>query len=149
MRNIVIKVIGTQHDAAGEENRIELVSTGRHYCKNGIEYIVYQETAISGLEATTTVVKLFPDHIAVVRMGSVEHKQEFRLNETSNSTYITAFGKMNMSIFTKQLAVNFANSVGSIDVGYELAINGQWQSSNTLAITIWEDNINGYQATTH
>jgi uncharacterized beta-barrel protein YwiB (DUF1934 family) len=145
----MIKVIGTQRDDTGEENRIELVSVGRHYQKNGIEYIVYAETAISGFEGTTTLVKLYPDHVAVVRMGSVEHKQEFRLNETSHSTYVTAFGTIKMSIFTKQLAVDFANSTGSIDVDYELAINGQWQSSNTLAITIWEDNINGHQATTY
>jgi len=145
VRNIIITVVGTQKDAAGEENRIELVSPGKHYHKNGVDYFIYKETAISGMEGTTTTIKLYPDHVTIVRTGSIQHRQEFRLHSVYHSTYMTAFGKLKMSVYTNNLEVNFVDSAGSVNIGYELAINGKWQSTNTLAITIREDNSNGYQ----
>lgn len=139
MRNVVVTVVGSQRDAYGEENRIELVTAGQHFVKNGVDYIKYNETEISGLEGTSTVLKLYPEHVSLIRMGQVELKQEFRAGTRSCSTYVTPYGSLKMSVFTKDLEIKFNAPSGAINISYELEIDGQWQSANTLSITIREE----------
>jgi uncharacterized beta-barrel protein YwiB (DUF1934 family) len=139
MRKVVVTVVGTQTDAAGEASRIELMALGTCHDKGGVTYITYRETELSGLEGTTTLLKIYGDHISLVRMGAVEQKQEFYPGETRHSTYITPFGCMKLSVATKCLDIAVIQGLGSLFAAYDLEINGQWQSSNTLSVKIREE----------
>lgn len=144
MDTVVVTVIGSQRDAEGDENRIELTTVGRHYEKNGIHYITYDETQLSGMEGTTTLLKIYGDYVAVVRMGSVEQKQEFRLGERTFGTYITPYGIMKMAAVTSKLDMSYHEGTGGIHIEYEIEIDGQWQSKNELTVHIREEHKNGY-----
>ncbi|MEN6414835.1 MAG: DUF1934 domain-containing protein [Veillonellales bacterium] len=139
MEYVVVTVIGAQKDVYGEENRIESVNIGHYYRKNGIDYIIYQdrELAEAALDVTT-MLKVYPDHVVLVRMGGLEQKQEFRLGEKSHSTYATPFGTMQLAVLTKGMDVTFGVASAAIDICYELEVNGQWQSENTLSINVRE-----------
>lgn len=141
-KQVVISVTGTQRDALGEENRIELVSTGDYVQKSGTGYIKYRETELSGLEGTTTVIKVRPDEVILLRMGKVEQKQVFRPGQRTQSVYTTPFGNLDMAVVTGVL--QFSQAAGAQDlpaiyIEYELEIAGDWQSANTLSITLRED----------
>ena len=43
---VKVKVIGSQKDSTGEEQRIELVTEGKYIKKNGNIYVVYEESEI-------------------------------------------------------------------------------------------------------
>lgn len=137
--NVVVTIIGTQRDKQGEESRIELITAGRGYEKNGVRYIVYQESEISGLEGVTTMLKLYDNQVVLVRTGSIDHKQEFCPGQKRHSMYITPYGTMQMSILTQNLQIALNGIAGSLEVSYELEMNGQWQSTNTLSISIQEE----------
>ncbi|MDR3559956.1 MAG: DUF1934 domain-containing protein [Negativicutes bacterium] len=139
MREVVVTVVGTQTDEHGEESRIELIATGNSQEKNGVQYITYRESEISGMEGTTTVLKVFADHFALIRMGAVEQKQEFFPGQKSYSTYITPLGAMKMGILTKRLELAVTCGTGFLSAAYELEIDGRWLSSNTLSVTIQEE----------
>lgn len=146
--SILITVSGTQRDALGEESRIELVTPARYWQKDGIEYILYEETEVSGMQGTTTALKLFSDHVSLVRMGKVQQKQEFWPGVKSFSTYVTPYGRMKMGVLTNKLAVSFNEAdgkIGMIDIHYELEIDGEWQSDNTLFISVREEQNIGHQ----
>jgi uncharacterized beta-barrel protein YwiB (DUF1934 family) len=146
--NVLVTVVGTQLDGDGEENRIELVTTARYWQKNGVEYIIYHESAVSGLENTTTALKIYPEEVALIRMGGIEQKQEFKVGQRSSSTYITPYGVMKMGIVTNKLDISFneaQGTVGTIDIQYDLEIDGQWQSANSLSITVREEQERGYK----
>jgi uncharacterized beta-barrel protein YwiB (DUF1934 family) len=144
MATVIVTVTGIQRDDTGEESRIELVTVGRHYEKNGIHYITYDETEVSGMEGTTTLLKLYGDSVAVVRMGKVEHKQEFRLGEKTYSTYVTPYGSLKMALYTSKLDHSYQAIGGNVHICYELEIDGQWQSSNELSVNIREERRNGH-----
>lgn len=144
---VLLTVIGSQRDAQGEENTIELFTHGKRYAKNGVDYITYQETEISGMEGATTLLKIYSDHVILVRQGSVEQRQEFRTGERSSSSYTTPFGTMNITVRTTRLTVARANDGGcvtGVHIEYELEISGQWQSANTLHVTVQGDRKNGH-----
>ena len=139
MLNVVETIIGTQRDAQGEESRIELITVGHYYEKNGVQYIVYKDSEISGLEGVRTMLKVYDQYVVLVRKGSVEYTQEFRLGLKSLSTYVTPYVKMEMGIITQNIKLALSSPTGTIDIRYELEINGQWQSTNTLSISVREE----------
>ncbi|SEO93133.1 DUF1934 domain-containing protein [Propionispora vibrioides] len=141
-KQVVVTVTGLQRDAQGEENRIELVGTGDYVRKNGVGYIKYRETELSGLEGTTTVIKVRPDEVTLLRMGKVEQKQVFRPGQKTQSLYTTPFGNLDMAVVTGVLHISGtagAQELPAIYIEYELEIAGDWQSANTLSITLRED----------
>jgi len=144
MNNVVVTVVGTQRDAQQEEVRIELITVGHYYEKNGVHYILYNDSEISGLEGTKTMLKVYNDYVVLVRVGSVTHRQEFRLGTKSHSTYVTPYVSMNMGILTQNIDLALDRLVKDIYIRYELEINGQWQSTNTLSISVREDIKSGY-----
>jgi uncharacterized beta-barrel protein YwiB (DUF1934 family) len=145
--HVLISVKGSQQDARGEEDVIELFTHGKRYAKNGVHYITYQETEISGLEGCTTLLKIYADHVVLVRMGRIDQRQEFCVGERSRSQYVTPYGTMEMSMLTTRLAIDRTednSQVAGIHIEYELEIDGQWQSNNTLAVLVQGDKKNGH-----
>lgn len=139
MEDVIVTVIGTQLGQDGEQDRIELIAKGHRHHKCGVTYITYKEV-LSGLDNTTTLLKLFPDRVFLIRMGTYEHKQEFYPGHKTYGMYITPYGSMKLGIFTRDLLLEDmkkTNTTGqTISISYELEIDGQWQSSNALRITV-------------
>ena len=144
MINVVVTIVGTQHNAQGEESRIELITAGNYYEKNDVQYIIYNDSEVSGLEGTKTMIKVYDDYVMLVRMGSVNHQQEFRLGTKSHSTYVTPYVNMDMGILTQNIELTLGNPAKNVYIRYELEINEQWQSTNTLSISVREDNKSEY-----
>jgi uncharacterized beta-barrel protein YwiB (DUF1934 family) len=139
MHTVVVSVIGIQRDQAGEKNRLEMMTAGRHYQKNNIDYIRYDESAISGLEGTHTTLKIMEHCLVLLRMGTVEQKMVFQQGLVEDSLYHTPFGDFQLSVRTNELKIQLNEGRGTIQVDYELMLDGQWQSANQLMIEIRED----------
>ncbi|MPN49544.1 putative beta-barrel protein YwiB [bioreactor metagenome] len=112
---------------------------GRYYLKNGVHYLTYIDEQLSrdGLR-TTTLLKVYPDHVILARMGNVEQRQEFRLGHKTSSIYVTPYGSMELTVLARQIKTDFRVASGVIDISYDLEVDGQWQSENILSITIQE-----------
>ncbi|WP_110953652.1 DUF1934 domain-containing protein [Anaerosinus massiliensis] len=141
MNKVLVTVIGVQKDEAGEENRIELISVGKHYCKNGVHYILYEDSEISGMEGTTTLLKVADDSVSLIRKGKIMQEQYFALDKKSLSTYTTPYGRLKLSVLTKKLDIQYGVISGNIEIDYELSIDGKWQSDNQLQIKVCADGV--------
>ena len=139
MNRVIVKVVGLQKDMFGEENRIEMVSVGKHYEKNGVNYIVYEDSEASGLLGTKTLLKVGEDSVTLVRRGSLMQEQYFAKDELSSGEYRTPFGRMKLAVFTNKLEIDYGSVSGRINIEYVLSINGKWQSDNELQIDICAD----------
>ena len=139
MNKVIVTVIGRQKDAAGEENSIKMVAQGKHYCRNGMNYVLYEDTSLSGEQGTSTLLKIADDSLTLLRQGAVVQEQYFAKAEESASVYKTPYGELNLSIKTKDIDIVYGSISGNISINYDLSINGQWQSSNTLQIDICAD----------
>ncbi|BBB91208.1 MAG TPA: DUF1934 domain-containing protein [Methylomusa anaerophila] len=144
---VALTIVGTQRDVLGEENRIELFTLGHYYYTKGIHYITYQETEISGMEGATTLLQVDPDQVILVRSGSIEQRQVFSPGQWTYSDYLTAQGIFKMNVLTTGLDIGVTGDgagLPQIRIDYELEIGGQWQSKNTLSVTIQGDKSNGH-----
>lgn len=145
MKQVIIEVRGTQRYAGGQEETITLLTAGRHYEKNGTDYFIYRETALSGMEGTTTTLKVRADEVILVRTGTVEARQVFVLGRPHYSTYITPFGDMAIGVMPVRVDVTRHATGTTIYIEYELEIGGEWQSTNSLSIAVREEREYGHQ----
>lgn len=135
----MLKVVGTQVDCDGEESIIELVTEGSIYEKNGSYYIVYEESELSGLEGSTTSLKVEENKkISMNRFGSLAAKFTFEEGKSYGTNYMTAYGSLDMDVSTNYLKIdiNKEEVKGSIEIDYDLNITGQSATSNKLKIQI-------------
>lgn len=143
MKELIVTVNCVQTDISGDKNTIELSTVGKSYIKNNATIIRYQESALTGMENTTTVIKVYANEVILVRMGEFEYKQEFCIGQTSYGLYVTPYGTMKMHNYTSNLEINLYDSLGTINIEYDLFIEGKYQSTNYLTITTREDKQNG------
>lgn len=60
MKPVLVSVQSIQRDPEGQELKIELVSEGKYYVKDGTQYIVYEESELTEMKGVTTVIKVLP-----------------------------------------------------------------------------------------
>ncbi|MBP2640696.1 MAG: hypothetical protein H6Q66_1647 [Firmicutes bacterium] len=141
MKQVLVTVTGTQCDINGEEHQIKLQALGRCYEKNGVHYVIYEENQSSGMQGTITTLKIYPDHVVLLRSGEIEQKLDFYLQRKTYGQYTTAFGRMQIEVTAKVLEISpwTGDNPVSVVIHYDLEIDGQWQSMNRLMIVIQED----------
>ncbi|WML36580.1 DUF1934 domain-containing protein [Clostridium sp. OS1-26] len=119
-----------------ENDVIEVVTPGDFYEKDGSYYAVYKETEISGMEGTTTTLKISNDKFSIIRIGSTSAKMEFDKKAKSVSMYNTPYGTLELKIETKTLSVDVGEKGGDIKVNYNLSVSGQTPQNTQLKINI-------------
>lgn len=137
MTQVTLKILGTQKTFDGEENTIELITQGKYYEKSDSIFLVYDESEISGMEGSTTTLKIENEKIMMKRFGSSESKLVFEKNEKHRTSYATIYGEMEMEVVTSEINIKKNEEVlEKIDLSYKLNISQNIEMENTLSIDI-------------
>lgn len=138
MKNVMLKIKGKQTNIEGEENIIELITEGKLYNKNGSYYLVYDETEISGMEGSTTTLKIQGQKISMKRFGNNSSNLIFEKGQRHRTEYMTAYGDMTLEVMTDKINVNISSETGkgNIDLLYRLNLSDNMESNNHLTIDI-------------
>lgn len=140
MKQILVSVKSVQRDRDGEDTVVELVSPGRYYERNGVKYILYNESEVTGMDGVKTTIKVYPDSVVLLRNGKINMRHQYVLNEQHESVYATPYGDLHMAVNTHELDVAINDEgLGSVHLGYDISVDGKWQFYNQLDITLRED----------
>lgn len=130
-------IISVSSEQVGsDDDVIEVVTPGNFYKKDDSYYAVYEETEVSGMEGTTTTLKIGPDKFSLIRMGSTNAKMEFDKKIKSVSMYNTPYGTIELKIETRNLDINVADNGGSISVNYNMSVAGHAPNNTSLKVNI-------------
>ncbi len=132
-KKAIISVSSKQTD---EEESIEVVTPGNFYKKNGSYYAVYKETELSGMEGTTTTLKIKQDKFSLIRIGSTSTRMDFDENKKNVSMYKTPYGTIDLGIETNSLNVNVDEQGGNVLINYKISTVGQALKNTELKINI-------------
>ncbi|MCY6369842.1 DUF1934 domain-containing protein [Clostridium ganghwense] len=119
-----------------EDEAIEVVTQGEFYEKGNCYYAVYQETALSGMDGTTTTLKIKPDEFSLIRMGTTNAKMEFKNKKKNISMYDTPYGTLELLIETNKLDININKDGGKVSIDYNMSLGGQKPLKTILSIDI-------------
>ena len=139
MKPVIVTVQSIQRDETGQDIKIELVSAGKYYEKNNAQYIVYEESEITGMAGVTTIIKITGNKILLMRLGKIHQRQEFCKGKTYHSSYRMPFGVIEVGMKTYELDIHVINGLGTIKIGYDVILEGIGTNYNQLTITVQED----------
>lgn len=134
-KEVIITVISKQK-ADGDEESLELVTLGKFYRKAETYYIVYEETRISGMEGTTTTLRIENENVSLTRFGTINSTLKFSNGYEDISLYKTPHGVLELTVKTLRIQVDVGDNGGEVMLVYELKVEGLKTSINELFIKI-------------
>lgn len=137
-KDVLISIRGTQLFEGCDNEVIELVTNGRLYRKDKRYYITYQESELTGLQGTTTTLKVEPRCVTLMRSGSNPGHLMFEEGRRHNSMYETGAGAVTICVSTKSIHNTLSDSGGSLKVDYAVEIDHALAGCNMIAIDVKE-----------
>ena len=124
-KDVIISVKGIQMSPSDKEaNHIELVTEGKYYKKGKNYYVTYKESKVTGMEGTTTTVKLCQDGLVILtRFGRVNTHFIFEKGQRHTSYYDTVYGTFVVNIMTNEVNINVDDRGGNVRVDYNIEVD--------------------------
>lgn len=119
-----------------KEDAIEVVTPGEFYKRDDKYYAIYDETEISGMEGTTTTLKISPNKLLLERVGTTSASMEFQEKNEHITLYNTPYGVLELKINTNKVDVNVNEEGGEVFINYNMSISGQPSQNTELTIKI-------------
>lgn len=135
-KEAVITVYGLQEDEQGVGEPITVVTPGHFYRQNDAYYIIYEESELTGLVDTRTMIKAAPDAVTVTRVGKYPSQLSFEDGKRHLSLYHTEYGDLAIAVTTQRIAVDMSDEGGVVDVEYSVEIDNQPVGSNHLKVEV-------------
>lgn len=134
---IKVHIKSAQSDSQGTIDSMEFYTEGKYYEKKDSRYISYEESEISGLKGTTTILKLGREEAVLIRNGALRSRMTFRVGCETKNIYRTEYGVFELSVLTQKLDINVCNDlINSVYLKYRLSINTGEACTNEMTISI-------------
>lgn len=134
--NVVISITSYQIYDEQESDRIELVSAGTLEQTEEGYTLSYEESELTGLEGTTTVLRVGPGQVTLLRQGEVNSVMVFEEGRQHVSVYDTPEGSLTVSINTRRLRSDLGPEGGDIEIQYSIDIDQAMSGMNQFRIHV-------------
>ena len=136
-KNVIISVKGSQ-STENDVNKLEFVTEGKYYKKGNNYYISYKESEVTGMEGTTTTLKVADDIVTLMRFGAVNSQFVFQRGQRHMSYYDTGYGAFTISVVANEVSIDVDDDGGAISIDYQLEIDNNRLGNNDFHMMIRE-----------
>lgn len=120
-----------------EPDSIELMTEGALTpTEEGGLLLSYQESALTGLEGTTTTFEVRGPQVILSRTGSVNSQMVFEEGKQHTSLYETPFGELAIDIQTSRLRHSLTEQGGLMDLRYSISVDHSVTGRNAFKIRV-------------
>lgn len=121
--NVIISIRGSQLYEGQAPDVTELVTGGTLRREKGGYTIAYQETELTGLEGTTTKLRIEGPKVTLLRQGSVNSQMVFEVGRKHLSMYETPYGALAVGIETRRMKNTVDEAGGELEIDYAIEID--------------------------
>lgn len=140
MDNKVLISVKTTQYIDGQPEEIELITEGIYYRDDNKYIAEYDESEISGMEGTKTLLEINDDSVAILRNGTTTSNLVFKMGLNHVSLYNTPYGALEVTIKPKKVDINMDDRGGIVKLEYRMETMGIGQIENELELNIKEMN---------
>ena len=118
-----------------EDQDMELMTEGKFYIKDEQFYFVYEESELSGMDGTRTMLKLGDERVTMRRFGQNDSELTFEAGIRYDALYKTPYGHFDMEVVASK--VNYevdAEGNADIELIYEISIKGLGENKTFMKI---------------
>ena len=127
---------GEQYFDDVDPDATELMTEGVLERTAGGLRLTYQETALTGMEGTTTTFEVSGSQVILTRTGSVNSQMVFEEGRQHTSLYETPFGELSVDIQTSALRHNLTERGGLLEIKYSIAVEHTVTGRNSFKIRV-------------
>lgn len=139
-KDVLIKIRGIQRtDNGGDDDVVELLTTGSFVRKAGNYVISYDESTATGFEGATTTL-LYEgkeERVTLTRSGSVNTQLIIEKGKRHQCSYDLGFGSMIIGVSCDRIQSTLSEDGGEISFGYSLDLNTALTSENQVMIAVF------------
>ena len=131
-KDIIIEVCGLQNYDDQEPDGVELVTEGTYAEKDDGIYISYEESEMTGMECTTTTMKIEDERVSIVRAGAVRSHMVFEEGQKHLSYYDTPYGSLTIGVRARSISKKITPVGGTVEISYTMEINSALAGENSF-----------------
>lgn len=136
--NYLISIVGEQK-IEGENDKIEVLTTGNYIMKNGHSYIGYKEYEEDNPDDfCNNLIKVENETVTITRKGKLRSQLMLEKGKRHQCLYQTVAGDLMIGVFTKTLKNTLNERGGTLEVSYTLDFNTDLVSENRFKVTVEE-----------
>ncbi len=135
-KDALIEINSTQCYEGAEPEEINLVTQGKLYRKNGKYYIAYEESELTGLEDTKTVVKIAEGDVFMTRTGKYPSEMLFSENKRHVGLYHTGYGALEIATHTSRIVNGVNENGGILQLDYTVEIDHNVAGYNHFELAV-------------
>ena len=133
---IVLSIRGEQYFDDIDPDATELMTEGTMVLTEDGMVLSYQETALTGMEGTTTRFQVQGPRVILTRSGTVNSQMVFEEGRQHTSLYETPFGELSVDIQTSVLKHNLTERGGLMEIKYSIAVEHTVTGRNCFKIRV-------------
>ena len=119
---VLLFIRGEQYFDDVDPDATELTTEGTLELTEKGLLLTYQETALTGMEGTTTTFEVSGPQVILRRVGSVNSQMVFEEGRQHTSLYETPYGELSVDIQTSALRHNLSERGGLLEIKYSIAV---------------------------
>jgi len=135
-QNVVISIKGVQKYENAQPDAMELVTRGTMARDEAGYRLVYQESEMTGLEGTSTIIRVEPEQVILTREGEFTTQMVFQEGRRHLSMYNTPYGSMTVGVNTRHLLAQVDEGGGRIEIDYAIEIDHAVAGRNLFSIEV-------------
>ncbi len=137
-KDVIIEIRGVYRQE-GDEDEIELFTTGSYYKRNGNYFIAYDESEATGFEGTRTLLKVESnDRVTLSRSGASKSQLIIERGVRHQCHYDTGYGAMTIGVSGDRIVSHLDDNGGRLEFSYSLDVNTLLASENAVYINVRE-----------
>ncbi len=135
-KNVLLSIASTQQFEGCEPEHIDLMTEAKLYERNGKYYITYDETELTGLEGTRTMVKMDGATVSMIRTGTYPSELLFAEDQRHVGLYQTEFGALTISTHTSRLDNTIGENGGVLEIEYTIEVDNSMVGHHRFRMTV-------------
>ena len=135
-KNVLLSIASTQQFEGCEPEHIDLMTEAKLYERNGKYYITYDETELTGLEGTRTMVKMDGATVSMIRTGTYPSELLFAEDQRHVGLYQTEFGALTISTHTSRLDNTIGENGGLLEIEYTIEVDNSMVGHHRFRMTV-------------
>lgn len=133
---VMLSIRGEQYFDGIDPDAQELMTEGTMTLTEDGMVLAYQETALTGMEGTTTRFQVQGARVILTRSGTVNSQMVFEEGRQHTSLYETPFGELSVDIQTSVLKHNLTERGGLMEIKYSIAVEHTVTGRNCFKIRV-------------
>ncbi|MBO8156593.1 MAG: DUF1934 domain-containing protein [Bacillaceae bacterium] len=131
--NVHIKLKNVIEDQ-GKKEEMVITQMGRCFFKGDTTIVLFDEEDEQG-NVIQTMVTIQPGRAMIKRNGKIRMNQMFKPGQKTETVYHHPYGTMLMETYTDQLVFTESEEQGTLNIEYQLSLNGQEPRNHYLRFT--------------